>query len=416
MFRQLSTIALVVLVAVGSLAVVAAAEPKEAGSKTKSPLKELTVDRAKSIPTMDQIHAAWKSRQGRTKSARFEWKEVDFIPQGMMARPLRSQDEGTGEPAVVPPDDTTMESTHSIDLSGEMLRYCHKGFEWGVEEGRPVEGSYVATFDGHVARSLFGVARVWGGQQAPVGFIEKEAQHTDYNNYHLMPVLLLYRGCDPKTGGRNLGDYAVSGKTGIIEGRRCVLVEKSHPSSFVETFWLDADRDFIVLRVVDSMPGGQQTTDISYRKDGAYGFVPTTWRHVEIGCPSGVVFGHTSGTETKCEVNGAIVPGEFDCEFPVGTVVKDLRAGTTFITLAGVKQRMVTNDEINRGASYDEMLATESGQAGIKSRSGLVRPIAVVVSLFLFILLVVLTYWRSRIARAQRKPVTWNSIGSIGSD
>ena len=37
MFRQRATVALVVTVAVGSLAVVDAAEPKEAGRKTKGP-------------------------------------------------------------------------------------------------------------------------------------------------------------------------------------------------------------------------------------------------------------------------------------------------------------------------------------------------------------------------------------------
>ena len=44
MFRQVSTVALVVFVAVGSLAVATAAEPKDAGGTAKSPPKELTVD------------------------------------------------------------------------------------------------------------------------------------------------------------------------------------------------------------------------------------------------------------------------------------------------------------------------------------------------------------------------------------
>ena len=49
MFRQLSTVVLVLLMALGSLALAAAAEPKEAGGKTKSPPKELTVDLGKGI-------------------------------------------------------------------------------------------------------------------------------------------------------------------------------------------------------------------------------------------------------------------------------------------------------------------------------------------------------------------------------
>ena len=49
MVRQVFRVALVVLVAVGSLAVATAAEPKEADSKTKSPPKELTVDLGKGV-------------------------------------------------------------------------------------------------------------------------------------------------------------------------------------------------------------------------------------------------------------------------------------------------------------------------------------------------------------------------------
>ena len=49
MFRQASRVALVVLVALGSLAAATAAEPKEADSKAKSPPKELTVDLGKGI-------------------------------------------------------------------------------------------------------------------------------------------------------------------------------------------------------------------------------------------------------------------------------------------------------------------------------------------------------------------------------
>ncbi len=48
MFRRLSTVVLVLLAALGSLAT-AAAEPKEADSKTKSPPKELTVDLGKGV-------------------------------------------------------------------------------------------------------------------------------------------------------------------------------------------------------------------------------------------------------------------------------------------------------------------------------------------------------------------------------
>jgi formylglycine-generating enzyme required for sulfatase activity len=49
MFRQVSTVALVVLAVFGRLAIATAAEPKDAGGKAKSPPKELTVDLGRGI-------------------------------------------------------------------------------------------------------------------------------------------------------------------------------------------------------------------------------------------------------------------------------------------------------------------------------------------------------------------------------
>jgi len=49
MFRQVSTAVWLVLAVFGSLAVATAAEPKEAGGKTKSPPKELTIDLGKGV-------------------------------------------------------------------------------------------------------------------------------------------------------------------------------------------------------------------------------------------------------------------------------------------------------------------------------------------------------------------------------
>ena len=49
MFRRISTVALAVLTAVGSLVVATAQESKDAGGKAKNPPKELTVDLGKGI-------------------------------------------------------------------------------------------------------------------------------------------------------------------------------------------------------------------------------------------------------------------------------------------------------------------------------------------------------------------------------
>ena len=62
MFRQLSTVALAVLVALGSLAFATAEELKEAGGKAKSPPKELTVDLGKGVKLKMVLIPAGSSR------------------------------------------------------------------------------------------------------------------------------------------------------------------------------------------------------------------------------------------------------------------------------------------------------------------------------------------------------------------
>ncbi len=64
MFRQVSTVALVVLVAVGSVAVVAAAEPKEAGDKAKSPAQVNELFHAVQAGDMVAVDRVLKERPG----------------------------------------------------------------------------------------------------------------------------------------------------------------------------------------------------------------------------------------------------------------------------------------------------------------------------------------------------------------
>jgi formylglycine-generating enzyme required for sulfatase activity len=73
MFRQVSMVALMVLAVFGSLAVATAAEPKEAGSKTKTPPKELTVDLGKGVKLEMVLIPAGEFLMGSPDSDKDAW-------------------------------------------------------------------------------------------------------------------------------------------------------------------------------------------------------------------------------------------------------------------------------------------------------------------------------------------------------
>ena len=69
MFRQVSAVTLVVLMALGSLAVVTAAEPKEAGDTAKNPPKEIAVDLGGGVKLKMVLIPAGEFKMGSGESA-----------------------------------------------------------------------------------------------------------------------------------------------------------------------------------------------------------------------------------------------------------------------------------------------------------------------------------------------------------
>jgi hypothetical protein len=74
---------------------------------------------------------------------------------------------------------------------------------------------------------------------------------------------------------------------------------------------------------------------------------------------------------TKREINVDIPRSEFQIDFPVGTKVHDRRMGAAppwYIVRAGGVKREITDAEMRRGATYDELISTESGMAAKEAR------------------------------------------------
>ena len=84
---------------------------------------------------------------------------------------------------------------------------------------------------------------------------------------------------------------------------------------------------------------------------------------------TGRLFGQAVAKVTAYSVNTNIPKSELHFEFPVGTYVSDLRMediySRSYIVRQGGKKRIITKEELRRGAGadYKELLSTESGMA-----------------------------------------------------
>jgi hypothetical protein len=102
---------------------------------------------------------------------------------------------------------------------------------------------------------------------------------------------------------------------------------------------------------------------------------------------------------TDLKINESIPIERFDIPFPPGTWVRDTRSNTQYITLEGGGERVITADELLRGATYSQIVSSEPGKAGLPPWYSGVRTWVLRVNVLLALLFVVLIVLRYRRAR-----------------
>jgi len=99
-----------------------------------------------------------------------------------------------------------------------------------------------------------------------------------------------------------------------------------------------------------------------YEEHEDIGWAPQGWKYI-IATVDGNVRMQVDARITKYEFNTDIPNSTFEFEFPVGTAVNDGRTGGRHIVREDDEIREVTRDELARGATYEDLLESESGQA-----------------------------------------------------
>lgn len=295
-------------------------------------------------------------------------------------------------------------------LDGEKTFYHTPTSNYGEDGNTHPWQWYTSTFNEEEGR-LYSPA----GKIHPTGTIF--SKNMDIGNINLRALLQAFRPLHPKVTNLASPAYSLMRSESVIQGRACVGLRETPGTRFPgawRVFWMDRERGYIILKYEsytkspvtgESHLTAQLTT--SYRPDPEYGWVPSGWNAMILNGDTGV-FAGAQAEVVECSINEPIPSALFTFDFPSGTYVKDLKNGRRWIVREGGKRRYITAAERARNPSYEELLATESGMAGLARRPYRTYIYGTIVGLFL----VALGYEVARRIRRQRAGAVAHRFGA----
>jgi hypothetical protein len=320
---------------------------------------------------VEKVFEVWRGRQDRLHSARFEIAETTVNIAGTLPGKSTSFQHGLIDPKSKsgaslsgPAEDSQYQAKRTVSFEQNRMRHSVEGIQWvpGVEEYLPRQ--YVRVFDGSVEKAFYGKA---GDKVFPLGYVdEKTKVNSDADSRYLHPLLMNYRPFHPTMGRFPLEGWSVVGN-GIVGNRNCAILELKS-STWKQQCWVDVEREYILLRYCTKSKSNQDVfqLDISYKPDVVHGWVPINWKAVSCYPESSAISESYTAVVDKYEINIPIELQDFQFEFPPGTLVRHYQKENMYIE-TGDSPRIITDEEMARHPSYDEILTSPSGMAGLNA-------------------------------------------------
>lgn len=317
--------------------------------------------------TLDTIHAAWRKRQDAVKSARFEWAETHTVPKGLHG------EEGQKK---YPPDDVQYDHHRRLTLDGNMLRLEWRGMQWNNEKKKFVDQTYWSAADGRTSKSFFEThTEPLSDGPYPIGLIHKKSDNPDLVGGFPGKVLLFcVRPLDPNMGCTGKLKAILSPTSPPVvtasqrDGRTYSLIQERF-GDYARSIWVDAARDFVIVRYAVAMKGREfEVDEVVYDEDRTIGWVPRSWRSTGWNQGAGGTWKFRSlrnASMVNYEINPTVDNAVFRPSFPPGTMVTDYRTDEEYLVKSDGTSRPILPLEREREVSYEEIVATESGRAGL---------------------------------------------------
>ena len=314
------------------------------------------------IVSVEVIVACLEARQQRFETGKFEVNEKVTIPKESIRITPGFNTDSTVEGSF-PPETVTNPITRVVFFSKDFLRYSYEGPTWNQRDQNFVPQSYITVNNADESKSFFGNA--YG--KHPLGFLHDKKDNMDAANLRAQPVLRHFRPFHSSMGRMSPSNFVLRGLGGEVDGYRCVIVDQKS-SGFKESFWMDSDRNFIVLRIQNDFNGrALQQVDISYSSDKDHGWIPSAWRgFLRYSYDGGKTMELKESFEAKVtdyKINFPYRPEDFVFTFPVGTLVEDQRTKKGYIVRDNNQKRMITDKERTPDIRYSDLLNSETGMA-----------------------------------------------------
>ena len=316
---------------------------------------------AKQQSQLDSVAKAWNARQGEIATLRFRWSERRVMAKGSLNSTVTL---APGE-NLPPTDLVTTTPDHWLLLDGVKVSY--KAYTPSTKTENDSRGPWRSNiaYNGSVSK-MYSPPRTGPG----IGTIFREAEFKEIENMNIRAILLAYRALHPGVLKMSLVQYTLQSKNAMVDGRPHWLLVEQSGGSLTRSLWLDPDRSFHVARYIEEVnePGLAPRLwcklDVTYAADARHAWVPAGWTVIFLR-PNGAMSRSIEASVTQYDFNQSIPTEEFELPFPVGTYVTDKRDGSAWIERSGGARRVITQEELKRGASYDDLLATESGSGGL---------------------------------------------------
>lgn len=332
--------------------------------------------------TIEQISAAWREREEIFKSA-----DVEYVKTGRLVRPPRRTQEPI--PELDAPGGAEQNVRLRLVLDGELYRHEREGKQWDMNSGSFQEFEYVVLYDGADFHK-YAAFPTSNEETHNVGttIIGDDARQRSANlrEQHNVPLVQALRPMNPRfgcifTSYRN--PWRLGDPNATLHEKPCIILENEfRDGKPAIQWWLGREPGF-PLRRIKIMQGAQPVMqiDVEYREDPSWGMLPVRWSATRYLANSGKLRESYDVDVTRIAINQPVDRSFFRADYPVGTYVREVpeKGGDhRYVALEGGARREVTPDELARGVSYEELLQTKSGQAGIPaSGTGAVWLVAV---------------------------------------